>query len=385
MPKLSNSKPRILFIMLMPPPIHGAAMVGKYIHDSKLVKTSFNCHFENMMLASSLEDIGKGRIKKILNLAFQLKRFKQAIKEFQPNIVYITPNAAGGAFYKDFIIVQYIKHCIKKYIKDNNSKIAIHYHNKGVSKKQNKILDNILYKKFFKGLKVILLANALYKDVEKYVTKENIFICPNGIPETFSQEPTIERHNKIPKILFLSNLIISKGVLVLLDSLKILKDHSIPFCCDIVGGETAELNAMKLAKEINKRGLHQAVHYAGCKYGKEKQEVLKNTDIFTFPTFYCNEAFPLVILEAMEYKLPVISTNEGGITEMIENGVNGLICERQNAQSLAEALKKLLLNKNLRIQYGENGYKKFKLKYTLHSFELNLVSVLKDILSQSHK
>jgi glycosyltransferase involved in cell wall biosynthesis len=62
-----------------------------------------------------------------------------------------------------------------------------------------------------------------------------------------------------------------------------------------------------------------------------------------------------------------------------------LICERNNAESLATALETLLLDKNLRIQYGENGYKKFKFKYTLHSFELNLVSVLKDILSQSHK
>ncbi len=379
-------KPKILFIMHMPPPVHGAAMVGKYIHDSKIVNESFNCRFENMMLASSLENIGKGGVKKLFNLISQLKRFKKAIQEFQPDLIYITPNATGGAFYKDFIIVQYIKHCLKRYVNDNNNtQIVVHYHNKGVANRQDKLLDNILYKKFFKGLKVILLANKLYEDVKKYVAKEDSFVCPNGIPESLNTEPAAERHNNPPRILFLSNLIVSKGVLVLLDALKILKDSSIFFCCDIVGKETSELNAKKFAKEIDKRGLNQIVFYVGSKYGKEKQEVLKNADIFTFPTFYHNEAFPLVNLEAMEYKLPVISTNEGGITEMIENGVNGLICERQNAQSLAEALKKLLLNKDLRIQYGENGYKKFKFKYTLHSFELNLVSVLKDILSQSHK
>ena len=82
--------------MLMSPLVHGAAMVGKYIHDSKIVNDSFDCRFENMMLAKNLEDIGKGGVKKIFNPLSQLKRFKKAIKEFQPDLVYITPNAAGG-------------------------------------------------------------------------------------------------------------------------------------------------------------------------------------------------------------------------------------------------------------------------------------------------
>ena len=156
-----SNKSKVLFIMHMPPPVHGAAMVGKYIHDSKIVNDSFDCRFENMMLAKNLEDIGKGGAKKIFNLLSQLKRFKKAIKEFQPNLVYITPNAAGGAFYKDFVVVQYIKCCIKKY--SPNARIIVHYHNKGVASRQGKFLDDILYRKFFKGLKVILLANVLTK------------------------------------------------------------------------------------------------------------------------------------------------------------------------------------------------------------------------------
>ena len=191
-------KPKVLFIMHMPPPVHGAAMVGKYIHDSKIVNESFDCRFENMMLAQNLEDIGKGGVKKIFNLLSQLKRFKKAIKEFQPDLVYITPNAAGGAFYKDFVIVQYIKRCLKKF--SPNAQIVVHYHNKGVASRQGKFLDNILYKKFFKGINVILLANVLYEDVKKYVSKEDVFVSPNGIPESLQEEPAAERHNEIPKI-----------------------------------------------------------------------------------------------------------------------------------------------------------------------------------------
>ena len=41
-------KPKILFVMHMPPPVHGAAMVGQFIHDSQLINSSFDCHYVNL-------------------------------------------------------------------------------------------------------------------------------------------------------------------------------------------------------------------------------------------------------------------------------------------------------------------------------------------------
>lgn len=375
------SKPKVLFIMHMPPPVHGAAMVGKYIHDSKIVCDSFDCHYENMMLASSLEDIGKGGVKKVFNLIVQLKRFERAIKEFRPDLVYITPNAAGGAFYKDFVVVQYVKHCLKKY--SPNAQVVIHYHNKGVATRQNRFLDDLLYKKFFKGLKVILLANVLYEDVKKYVAKKDVFICPNGIPESLQYEPIAERNNPIPKIFFLSNLIVSKGVIVLLDALKMLNERGYCFFCNVVGGETDELDTSRFLGEIENRDLGGKVVYVGKKYGDEKKEYFENADLFVFPTFF--ETFGLVNLEAMEYKLPIVSTNEGGIPDVIAHGENGLICEPKNPVALADAIEVLLKDKALRVKMGECGYKKFKSEYTLTIFEKRIVSILKGILAEGSR
>ena len=375
-------KPRILFILHLPPPIHGAAMVGKYIHDSKLVNEAFDCRFENMALAQKLEDIGHSGVKKLFNFISQLHEFGKAIKEFSPELVYITPNACGKAFYKDYFIVQYVKRCLKKY--SPKSQIVIHYHNKGVSTRQDNFFDNWLYKSFFKRLRVILLADILYDDIKKYVSKNNVYVCPNGIPESLQLKQKTQLRNEVPNILFLSNLIISKGVFVLLDALKILKDNQYKFVCKIVGGETDEISKTKLITEICNRNLDGSVLYAGRKTGAEKNEFFANADIFAFPTFYANECFPLVCLEAMEYQLPIVSTNEGGIPDIVVNGHNGLICERQKPQSLALSLIKLLDDSNLRLKMGECGYQRFKSEFTLEVFEKRFVDIINQILANKN-
>ena len=72
-----------------------------------------------------------------------------------------------------------------------------------------------------------------------------------------------------------------------------------------------------------------------------------------------NECFPLVNLEAMEYKLPVISTNEGGIPSIIEEGKTGYIIEKKNVSALADKIELLLNNPSLCQKMGENGQKNF--------------------------
>lgn len=359
-------KPSILFIMHMPPPVHGAAMMGKYIHDSRVVNETFDCHYINLATAKDLADIGKIRLQKFTQFYQLLNKIRKEVKRIQPELVYVTPNAKGGAFYKDFIVMQMLK--------SMGCKVVVHYHNKGVSLKQDKIIDNLLYRIFFKKLKVILLAEALYADVQKYVSHKDVFICPNGIPESLTAEPSAIRHNAIPKLLFLSNLLIDKGVFTLLDACKILKEKGYQFTCDFVGGETADINAERFNQEVQARQLTDIAEYKGKKYGKEKDSFFRNADIFVFPTYY--ETFGLVNLEAMEYKLPVISTNEGGIPDIIKDGENGFICLKKNPSSLADCIEKLLIDENLRHNMGEDGYRKLKTNFTLEAFENNIASIL---------
>ena len=362
---------KILFILHMPPPVHGAAMMGKYIHDSKLINGTFECKYINLTLAKDLNDIGKSGLKKLNYFIRLLKNIRHIVKEFQPDLCYVTPNSKGGAFYKDFIVIQFLKLL--------NCKIIVHYHNKGVSSNQNKFIDNLLYKKFFKDIRVILLAKALYNDIDKYVSKESVYICPNGIPEIRSETQFNTNNTAIPHLLFLSNLLIDKGVFTLLDACKIVKEKGYDFMCYFVGGETAELNTKTFNNELLERGLSDRIQYLGKKFGLEKEECFNNSDIFILPTY--NECFPLVLLEAMQHQLPCIATREGGIPDIIEDGKTGFIINKRNPEILAEKIIILLNNKDLCKQMGENGREKYLKNFTLNCFEQTLKNILLKTLS----
>lgn len=351
--------------MHMPPPVHGAAMVGQYIHDSKVINETFDCHYFNLTLARNLNDIGKRGIKKLINFISQLSRIRETVKRVKPDVCYVTPNAKGGAFYKDFLVVMLLKQ-----MKQN---IVIHYHNKGVVTRENKLIDDFLYKRFFVGLKVILLANVLYGDIKKYVGKENVFICPNGIPtNTACSKHTT---NETPHILFLSNMIASKGVWELVEACRILKGKGISFKCDFVG-KWSDITENDFNTILHKKDIEDCVKAYGAKYGEEKEKYFNHTDIFVFPTYYDNECFPIVLLEAMQHRLPCISTTEGGIPDIIDNGKTGFIVEKHNAAQLADKIVWLINHPEQRIKMGEDGYRKYQKEFTLPVFENRMKEIL---------
>ena len=176
-------------------------------------------------------------------------------------------------------------------------------------------------------------------------------------------------------LLFLSNLIPSKGVYVLLDACRILKDKGLDFQCNFVGGETKEIDRVRFEAEVQRRGLEGMVRYEGPKYGEEKEKYWRSSDVFVQPTF--EDCFPLTIVEAMQHGLPVVSTTEGAVPDMVADGVNGFVCERKDVSGLAGALERLITDASLRMRMGEVGRKRYEEEFTLERFEERFAECLR--------
>ena len=367
-----KNKPRILYIATFPPPIHGSAVVSEQIRNSEVINDAFDGDYVNLGTSRKMDEIGKGglwlNMQKLFRFAGSFFKTFGLLLTHRYDLCYLAITCHGVGFLKDAPFVLLCKLFGRK--------IVIHQHNKGMAKDVDRPIYRWLLPLVYKNAKVILLSWHLYPDIEKVVKREDVMICPNGIKPTVN--PDFQRTpNKIPHILFLSNLLIDKGVLVLLDALKILKDKGYSFVCDFVGSETKDIDAARFAKEVDERGLNSLAIYHGRKYGEEKEAYFKQADVFAFPTFYGNETFGLVNLEAMDYKLPIVTTNIGGIPDIVTNGENGFVNDPEDADSLAESLCKLLGDETLRQKMGEAGYQKFKAKFTEMCFENQLASTLK--------
>ena len=179
------------------------------------------------------------------------------------------------------------------------------------------------------------------------------------------------------KFLFLSNLLPEKGVLLLLDACCELKKRGCSFICHVVGNECSELSLSRLGDEVSLRGLPDAVQVHGPLYGENKDAMLRLADALVFPTYYHNECFPLVILEAMKHALPVISTRLAAIPDMVEQGVTGLLVPPRDVAALADAMQNLMADPESAARMGEVGRVKQQRYFTAEQFENTLCSILR--------
>ena len=362
-------KSRLLFIGTLPPPVHGSAVVSQQIKDSKLINDSFDSDWINLSTSRRMDEIGKTTLAKPFRLLGALCNELWLLLTKRYDLCYLAITCHGSGFLKDSPFVLLAKLFCKK--------IVIHQHNKGMGNDVDRWPYRWLLPLCYKNAKVILLSWHLYPDIEKVVPKENVVICPNGIRVQEYKRPNVYNSpdtNHVPRLLFLSNLIESKGVFVLLDALKILKDKGYSFICDFVGGETKEIDAKRFAEEVEKRGLNEMAFYQGRKYGEEKIEALRNANILVLPTM--NDCFPLVLLEAMENCLPVVTTSIGGVPDIVDDGVTGLIAKAGDDKTLASCLEKLIDDGDLREKMGKAGRNKLINEFAEEVFEQRMKDIL---------
>lgn len=361
--------------MHLPPPVHGESVMNQTIHESKLINENFN--FKTIPLHfTTLSAIGKPSINKFWKMIYYLFIIIENLNRFKPDLVYFTLSPIGYPFYRDCIYVAIIK-CFKV-------QIVYHLHGKGIINKSENRFNRLLYNFVFKCSKVILLSPLLLEDVLTVISKKTqIIYLANGIKTNKRNFIAPSNHNDPPVILFLSNIEKTKGVLVLLDAVGHLAKKKLKFTLKLVGGIVPSIPKKDLIKRLNK--LKGYVDYLGPIYGNEKYNILISSDIFVFPTYYTNEAFPLVLLEAMQAGLPIISTFEGAIPEIVKNGDNGFLVKQRDSKALADKLESLLKDENLRERMGKSGQQKFLNSYTSEIFETKLNNIFHEILHEDKK
>lgn len=355
--------------MHMPPPVHGAAVVGQQIYESKLIRDSFECSYINVSTSASLDDVGRFSFKKITRTLSFYRQVLDAVRKERPDLVYFTPSTSGWAFYRDVITIRLLKH--------KKQNVVLHLHNKPTNAFLHKWYNHWFWKNFFKGVSAIFLGKALAQQFDAYTPLcKKIFICPNGMPDKAGEVHIKGNDTNRPfTFLFLSNMIETKGVYVLLEACALLKKKGYDFLCNFVG-QWFDVTKETFETRCKQLSISDCVHAYGAKYGEEKDSFLQKAEALVFPTYYAAETFGLVILEAMQQSLPVISTNEAAIPDIIDSGINGWLVSKCDISDLADKMEWMTKHPQECIEMGKQGRLRFEQEYTLSRFEQHLTDIL---------
>ena len=173
---------------------------------------------------------------------------------------------------------------------------------------------------------------------------------------------------------FLGSINKNKGIYDLLDVIRLHKEYlQNQFILHIGGiGEIDKVKAM-----IEDAGIDDIVKYDGWIDKNKKTELLSKANIFILPSYV--EGLPISILEAMSYKMAVISTPVGGIPEVVKNGVNGYLVPPGDLDELFNVIADLIKDKAKCTKMGEESYKIVQ-PHLPQNVENQLLSLYNDLI-----
>jgi glycosyltransferase involved in cell wall biosynthesis len=362
-------KKKILFLVQLPPPVHGSSIMNNHAFNSQIIRSEFDIILLPLQFASSIADIGAISFKKLwLMVSFSFKLIYTILKH-RPDVAYFTIAPVGGAFYRDAFFS-----FILRALGVNR---LYHLHGKGIQKEARRsVIKRMLYRFVFHKSNVIILARILAKDIQD-IYEGKLFVLPCGVPEdSFFKNVKISRAE--PVFLYLSNLVLSKGIKIFLECINQLHQKNYRFQACIVGA-SYDVSLEEVQRFLEKNGLTTIVEVRGPLYGEEKKKVLLESDILVFPSYYENEAFPVTILEAMQAGLPVIASNNGGIQEMIDQAQTGFVTPIKDVEAIVEKMELLIRDPELRTLLGIKAQEKFYRLYTIEIFEKSLLRIFKEV------
>ncbi|MFX1443311.1 MAG: glycosyltransferase family 4 protein [Promethearchaeota archaeon] len=237
--------------------------------------------------------------------------------------------------------------------------------------------NDFLYKKkeissisyFFKNLDKIILSNKKTKFYIKnihHLTEDQLKIIPYGLNlknyKLDDSKAKLRRDFKIPEEKFIlisvGRHVFRKNFDLVIKAVSRIKNEvpniNIKYYLIGDGPETEKLK--NLTKELN---LNNEVEFLGTFGGLKRNQYYKLSDIFLMPSVATEksiEGFGIVFLEANYFKLPVIGSFSGGMTEAIIHNKTGFLIKPNDLNDLVRKIKLLYENEDMRSEMGEYGY-----------------------------
>lgn len=212
--------------------------------------------------------------------------------------------------------------------------------------------------------------------LKKYINKQNIFIIGEPI------EIKKRKYCRGKYLLSLANISRLKGLDLLIEAYIKSEIYKKNIKLIICGTIRDKVYFNELLNKINENKMNLMIKIEPFQNNELKKDILYKNSLMVINSSISEyggpETFGRTIIEGWSYKKPVISFNVGGPKYIIDNGINGFLVEEKNIKELAEKISLLSNNENLCRSFGENGYNKVFLKYTVEIIIKKLLNCLEE-------
>ena len=353
-----------------PPPFGGqAVMIEKML---EATYRGVELHHVRMAFSEEMDDVGRFQVSKIIHLMGLIARIARARYKHKASVLYYPPAGPDLVpMVRDVVILLCTRWLFKTSI--------FHFHAGGVGERLAALprivqpFFRLAYNRPDVGVKV---AHRAPQDPEALRAK-HVVVVHNGVDDLLPNARAIELDRSLLPltILYVGVIKESKGVEVLVAAAHRLKEEERDFRIRLVGRCESAVYEARLHRLISDMGLEDRIQLDGVLVGEEKIRAFRTSDIFAFPTFFEAETSGVVLVEAMQFSIPIVATKWRGIPDLVDDGVNGYLVSPRDEIQLADRLGELLEDESLRSQMGAQGREQFEHRFTVRRYREGLQSM----------
>lgn len=238
-----------------------------------------------------------------------------------------------------------------------------HGRNRGIFNDLQRTINNVEMSLVREADGVITCSNYMADEVCRLfeIPRVKVAVIPNGVdPESVKLNPgePVKYGSRSFEIVFLGRLVPEKGVQILIQALPFIAE-SIPQVKLLVAGRGPYEE--ELVSQAWNCGVLEKVSFVGFVDDNQRNEMLSRAGVAVFPSLY--EPFGIVALEAMAAGVPVVISDTGGLSDIVNHGVDGYKAPPGQPELLAMYIKQILLNPALAEEFARNSMRRVLTKY----------------------
>ena len=352
--------------------------------DSNITKSSAKSHLNGTLTLCRILDYLR-LMPKILEKVFLSRR----------SVVYHTTAQSLAGFLRDMVILWLFflrgHKIVCQQFGGNYS---------GFYEKQN-VFIRFLIRSSLARSKRIVVEGELVKEQFLFLPdyQQKVCVVPNGLPEQsmqFSEKAKNFRQNETLNLIYLSNMIESKGYWDVSAAVRILvKERRRKVKCRFVGKFMSALDSVKYPDPedarsaffnyIKKHDLQEYISYDECLLGDEKHKAFQDSHVFLLPTNYLYEGQPVSVLEAMAHGTVAIATDYRLIPTMVVDGITGYFVPYGKPEEIVKKVEHLIDNPEEFERLSFNSIKRFNEQFRADRYVTRLAGILHDVANNNTK